>query len=257
MRMRAFFLSVLSVCCLLLSACGVRREQHHIPDIPRNTRRSADFSLDEKGRPTYPSAILGIDVSAHQGKIDWEKVKDDGVEFAILRLGYRGYSEGGLTIDETFAANYVGARKAGLRVGVYFFSQATSETEAKEEAAFVLQKLDGVTLDLPVFFDWEEAAKGRTGGKASSAVGSWAARFCEAVTAGGYRAGVYFNQRYGYSIMQLQNLTEYSFWIAEYDDSQSFGYQTSFWQFTGSGHVDGIDVIVDMDLMYAPEVEHE
>ena len=121
----------------------------------------------------------------------------------------------------------------------------------------MLELLDGVPLELPVYYDWEEAKKGRTGGHGSSKVGTWARLFCETVTAGGYRAGVYFNQRYGYSIMGLQNLTDYSFWLAEYDDSQSFSYQTQLWQFTGSGHVDGIDTIVDLDLMYAEDTENE
>lgn len=257
MRKRFRTIPALLALCLLLSGCGLPRNQNHIPDIPRNMRRSADFRLDEKGRPSYPGAILGVDVSAHQGEIDWAQVRADGVEFAILRLGYRGYSEGGLNLDATFAPNYVGAREAGLRVGVYFFSQATSEDEAREEAAYVLKMLDGVPLELPVFFDWEEAAKGRTGGKAGSAVSDWARAFCESVSAGGYTAGVYFNQRYGYSIMRLENLTAYPFWIAEYENSQSFGYQTQFWQFTGSGHVEGIKTIVDMDLMYAVEETHE
>lgn len=242
---------------LLLTGCGFQRQQGLIPSIPRNQRSKSDFFMDEKGRPSYPGAKLGVDVASHQRQINWQRVREDGVEFAILRIGFRGNTEGGLIVDESFAQNYVEARRAGLLVGVYFYSQATSEEEALEEADFVLKLLDGVPLELPVFYDWEEAAQGRTGGFAGSAVGAWALAFCKSIEAGGYRAGVYFNQRYGYSIMHLENLTDYSFWIAEYQDSQSFGYQTDFWQFTGSGHVDGIDVIVDLDLMYAPEVEDE
>ncbi|MBR4193955.1 MAG: glycoside hydrolase family 25 protein [Oscillospiraceae bacterium] len=242
---------------LLTAGCGLRRDPKQIPSIPRNTRRMQDFSYDEKGRPSYPGAVLGVDVSDHQGEIDWEKAAADGVRFAILRIGYRGYSEGGLSTDERFAENYVNAREAGLQLGVYFYSQAVSGEEAEEEADYVLKLLDGVPLELPVFFDWEEVSIGRTGGKAGSAVGDYALRFCRTITEGGYQAGAYFNQRYGYSIMHLEALTDYSFWIAEYDSYQSFGYQTDFWQFTGSGHVDGINVIVDMDLMYAPEVENE
>ena len=243
---------------MLLSACSKpEAEVTTGPTVPRNSRVAEDFVLDEKGRPSYPGAVLGVDVSAHQGEIDWERAKADGVSFAILRVGFRGNTAGGLNVDERFASNYVGARNSGLPVGVYFYSQATSEAEAKEEAAYVLKQLDGVPLELPVFFDWEEVADGRTGGKATSDVGAWALAFCKAITEGGYQAGVYFNQQYGYSIMHLERLTDYSFWIAEYKDQQSFSFQTDFWQFTGQGHVDGIDVIVDMNLMYAPEVERE
>ncbi|MBO4419705.1 MAG: lysozyme [Oscillospiraceae bacterium] len=242
---------------VVLSACSNPVGESQEPTAPRSHLSAEDFTLDEKGRPAYPGAVLGVDVSAHQQEIDWERVRADGVSFAILRIGYRGYSEGGLKTDGQFAANYVGARNVGLPVGVYFYSQATSEAEAREEAAYVLKLLDGVPLELPVFFDWEEVSQGRTGGKANSDVGAWALTFCKAITQGGYQAGVYFNQRYGYSIMHLENLTDYAFWIAEYKDSQSFSFQTDFWQFTGQGHVDGIDVIVDMNLMYAPEVDRE
>ena len=243
---------------IVLSACSETAEEESVaPTAPLSQLSQEKFSLDEKGRPTYPGAVLGVDVSDHQGTIDWERVKADGVSFAILRIGYRGNTVGGLIVDEQFAANYLAARKAGISVGVYFFSQAVSEAEAEEEAAYVLKLLDGINLDLPVFFDWEEAYDGRTGGKATSDVGAWSLAFCKAITEGGYEAGVYFNQRYGYSIMHLENLTDYSLWIAEYEDSQSFSFQTDFWQFTGQGHVDGIDVIVDMNLMYAPEVERE
>ena len=251
-RLMAFALAL-----LLLAGCGANGAGLRLPAIPRNTRKLADFGTDGKGRPTYSGAILGVDVSSHQNEIDWQRVRADGVEFAILRIGFRGNTAGGLNTDETFARNYVEARKAGLRVGAYFFSQAISEEEAREEAAYTLRLLDGVPLELPVFFDWEEAANGRTGGQATSAVGDYAAVFCKAVTEGGYRAGVYFNQRYGYSIMHLENLTDYAFWIAEYASGQSFSFQTELWQFTGSGHVEGIDTVVDMNLLYESEEEHE
>lgn len=257
MVLKLRFLAVMVVLSLLLCACSTPPQESQAPTAPPNPRKSEHFTLDEKGRPYYPGAQLGVDVSYHQGEIDWERVRDDGVSFAILRIGYRGNTIGGLRIDETFAANYTGARNAGLSVGVYFFSQAVSEAEAAEEAEFVLKQLDGVALDLPIFYDWEEAPEGRTGGKANSEVGQWAQVFCRAITEGGYEAGVYFNQQYGYSIMHLEDLTDYSFWIAEYKSWQSFGFQTDFWQFTGQGHVDGIDVAVDMNLMYAPEASNE
>lgn len=242
---------------ILLTGCAWRRTQNQIPQIPRNSLEAKDFTEDGKGRAAYPGALLGVDVSSHQQEIDWARVKADGVDFAILRVGFRGNTEGGLNVDSSFARNYVDARKAGLLVGVYFYSQAISTAEAEEEAAFVLKMLDGVPLDLPVFFDWEEVAKGRTGGHATSAVGDWAVTFCKAIEAGGYKAGAYFNQRYGYSIMRLEHLTDYAFWIAEYSSYQSFGYQTAFWQFTGSGRVDGIETVVDLDLMYPSEVYNE
>ena len=257
MRLLRRSLAAVLMMVLFFSACSAPETRPTGPTAPRSQLQAEQFTMDEKGRPCYPGAVLGVDVSAHQGEIDWARVRDDGVGFAILRIGFRGNTVGNLRVDESFAANYVAARDAGLPVGVYFYSQAVSEAEAREEADFVLKQLDGVPLELPVFFDWEEVSDGRTGGKATSEVGSWALDFCEAIAAGGYDAGVYFNQLYGYSIMHLEHLTDYAFWIAEYKDTQSFGFKTDFWQFTGQGLVDGIDVIVDMNLMYAPEENHE
>ena len=142
----------------------------------------ADFSIGDKLRVTLfgqshgPAIGCVMDGLPAGLAIDWERVRADGVDFAILRVGFRGNTVGGLKPDERFAENYVAARKAGLRVGVYFYSQAVSEAEAAEEAAYVLELLDGVPLELPVFFDWEEVADGRTGGKATSEVGGWARR---------------------------------------------------------------------------------
>ena len=242
---------------VLLTGCFFKQTIAAVKQVPRNDRAMEQFTRDEKGRAAYPGAVLGVDVSDHQREIDWARVRADGVEFAILRIGFRGYTVGNIKLDESFARNYVAARQAGLKVGVYFYSQAISESEVREEAAWVLEMLDGIPLELPVFFDWEEVASGRTGGKATSAVGDYARLFCQLVTEGGYSAGVYFNQRFGYSIMHLEELTDYSFWIAEYQSYQSFAFQTAFWQFTPEGHVDGINTVVDLDLMYATEETHE
>lgn len=223
------------------------------PAVLRNARNRDDFMLDEKGRVSYPGALLGVDVSDHQGQIDWKRVRADGVDFAILRVGYRGYSVGNIRADDSFARNYVEAKEAGLKLGVYFYSQALSPEEARQEADWVLKMLDGIELELPVFFDWEEAEDGRTAGKASPAVSGYAAAFCQTISQGGYQAGAYFNQQYGYTIMKLSQLTEYAFWLAEYQAYQSFPRETAFWQFSSVGTVDGIDTVVDLDLMYEVE----
>lgn len=220
-------------------------------DLPVNVRRPEDFT-EQDGIICYPGAELGVDVSAHQGEIDWAAVRQAGVKFAILRLGYRGYTLGSLNEDSTFRANLAGAEAAGIEVGVYFFSQAISEDEAREEAEFVISALDGTPLQCPVFFDWEEVfdSDSRTHGKATSAVSDCAAAFCETIEAAGYQAGVYFNQRYGYGIMRLQNLTQYAFWIAEYRSYPSFLYDFRYWQYTGEGRIDGIGTDVDIDLRF-------
>ena len=251
---------ILLLCfALMLTGCGLlerlqEKKNGQAMDLPRNQTDMASFSTEEDGAVTYPGALQGIDVSAHQQEIDWQRVRAAGIDFAILQIGYRGYGEAGtLNQDARFEENYAAARAADVSVGVYFYSQATSIAEAEAEAEFVLEILDNRVLDLPVFYEWEEVQTGRTNGFANLSVGDYAAAFCEAITAGGYRAGVYFNQKYGYSIMRLEHLKDYTFWLAEYSSYQSFGYAVNIWQYTGNGRVDGIGLKVDRNLMYVGE----
>lgn len=193
--------------------------------------------------------MIGMDVSTHQGLIDWQAVADAGVEFAILRVGYRGSTEGKLYEDEQFRENFAGARAAGLKIGVYFFSQALTAEEAEEEAAFACRLLDGEKLDLPVFYDWEEVSGGsRVESAAAVPMTDCAIAFCETVERKGYTAGVYFNQNYGYGHLELEQLQDYTLWLAEYGDSPSFRYHFDCLQYTDSGTVNGIEGSVDLDL---------
>lgn len=198
--------------------------------------------------------MVGIDVSTHQGVIDWQAVADAGVEFAILRAGYRGSTEGKLYEDEQFRENFAGAKAAGLKVGVYFFSQALNADEAAEEAEFACEILDGEALDLPVFYDWEEVSGGtRVGSAASVPMTQCAAAFCEAVERRGYTAGVYFNQTYGYGHLALEELQDYTLWLAEYGQTPGFRYHFDCLQYTDSGTVAGIEGTVDLDLWIVQE----
>lgn len=241
--------TLLVLLCLLLTACRYRPGIPRL-DIPINEREPEEYTMLSDGTVTCPGAIQGIDVASHQGEIDWKAVRAAGIDFAILQIGYRGYTLGGLNQDARFEENYKGAKEAGIRIGIYFYAQAVSEKEAAEEAEFVLGILSGREIDLPVFYDWEQVSNGRTNGHETTEVGDYSRVFCEAITAGGYPAGVYFNQSYGYNIMQLETLTDYSFWLAEYRGWQSFGYDVAFWQYTGQGRVDGIETTVDRNLMY-------
>ncbi len=217
-------------------------------------RYDADLFRDEKGFRYYdsPTAMVGIDVSAHQGEVDWQTIQQSGVDFVILRVGYRGYTDGGIFADPTFAENLENARAAGLKIGVYFFSQAISEAEAREEASFVLDALDGVALDLPVYFDWEfvENDSARTNLASSETVTDCAVTFCEAVEKAGYKAGVYFNQSLGYLTMNLGRLKAYDFWLAEYRNTPEFYYHFHMWQYSDSGTVPGISGHVDMNIRF-------
>lgn len=261
MSLKATFLRLAALLCLLLLLSGCAALERLLDNaagqnlnLPRNKTDTEAFSTLENGAVTYPGARQGIDVSSYQQEIDWTRVRADGVDFAILQIGFRGYgADGTLNPDTRFHQNYAAASAAGLDLGVYFYSQATSEEEAREEARYVVELLNGRALQLPVFYDWEEVQKGRTKGCADSRVGDWAKAFCEEISAAGYEAGVYFNQKYGYSIMGLEQLKDYAFWLAEYSSYQSFSYAVQIWQYTGKGTVDGVELPVDRNLMYAGE----
>ena len=204
--------------------------------------------------PAYSTA-LGIDVSSHQGEIDWKKVAGSGVEFVMIRLGYRGYgSEGTLNIDPYFQQNLEGAKAAGLKVGVYFFSQAISTQEAEEEALLVLENLRGWSLEYPVVYDWEtvSSSSARTNGLSGKVLTDCAITFCETVAAAGYTPMVYYNSPVGYTKYELSRLTAYDVWYAQYASQPTMYYDYRIWQYSDSGSVPGISGKVDMNLAFRP-----
>lgn len=227
-----------------------------IKGVDRNRYDPQAFTQEENGWITYEKngrkALTGIDVSVYQGDIDWEAVAQSGVEFAIIRLGYRGYSQGAIQLDRNFEQNMRGALEAGLDVGVYFFSQATTVLEAEEEADFVLENLRGYPITFPVVFDWEfvTADQARTHEMEGEALTDCALAFCELVATAGYTPMVYFNQDIGYFYYHLDELDQYPFWLAEYDSKPDFFYDFEIWQYTHTGTVPGIQGSVDLNLAF-------
>ena len=224
------------------------------PTVPENSYDPAGF-YEEGGFKRYKSedtlASVGVDVSSHQQEIDWELVAANGVEFAMIRVGYRGYTEGEIQPDDYFVQNIEGARAAGLDVGVYFFSQALDEQEAIDEANYVLEQIKDYPLSYPVIFDWEDIeADARTDGMDSVQLTKNAIAFCDTIKQAGYRAGVYFNQRFGYEEFDLESLQDYVFWLAEYNDTPSFSFHFQIWQYCNDGRVDGIKTDVDLNLAF-------
>lgn len=192
----------------------------------------------------------GIDVSKFQGSIDWNAVKADGITFAIIRCGYRGYGSGALVEDSTYRANIRGAINAGLKVGVYFYSQATNEAEAVEEASMVLSLVSGYSLPLGVYYDTEKVAgdTGRADTISAAERTACAVAFCETIRNAGYSAGVYSYASWFYNSLNFANISKYNTWIAQYRDTLSFSYKYNIWQYTGSGRVNGISKPVDMNI---------
>ena len=226
------------------------------PDVGLNQYDEACFAAGEDGRITYVSgeteALTGVDVSEFQGEIDWEQVKASGVDFAMIRAGFRGYGKGVIVEDACFRQNLQGALDAGLQVGVYFFSQAVNVWEAEEEAAFVLEAIQGYDVTFPIVFDWERIhnAPARTDDLSPEELTRCAGAFCDVVAQAGYIPVIYFNQDQGYLTYDLPKLKEYTFWLAEYRSAPTFHYHFDLWQYSCTGSVPGIQGNVDLDLSF-------
>lgn len=197
------------------------------------------------------NATVGIDVSKWNQEIDWEKVKAAGVDFAIIRAGYRGSSTGALVVDPYFETNIRGATAAGVKVGVYFFTQAMDEVEAVEEASMVLELVREYNLDYPIFIDTEGAGgTGRADGLTVETRTLVCDAFCRTVENAGYDAGVYASRNWYYNKVQVDRLESYYIWLAEYRSAPLYDGYYHMWQYTSKGQIDGIEGNVDMDISY-------
>lgn len=222
---------------------------------------SLDKNLFKKkaGRMTYTDTEnfeyrFGIDVSEFQYDIDWKKVKADGVEFAFVRAGYRGYSNGSLVYDKKFLKNLRGAKKAGIDVGIYFFAQAINEKEAIEEANFVLNAIKGMKLKCPIMYDPESIlwAKARTDKLKKSQLTKNALAFCETIEDAGYESGVYANLKWEAYKLNMAKLKDTRMWYADYEKKPQTPYDFEYWQYTSQGSIDGISGNVDCNIQVIP-----
>lgn len=221
-----------------------------LPPPEANPYDESDFQYDGKYLSCLSGeSVLGIDVSYHQGQIDWQKVRDAGVEFVILRIGYRGYESGLINEDVLARENYRGAKAAGLKVGVYFFSQAIYPSEAIAEALYTLHFIKDWELDMPVVYDWEYVnAEARTAGLDARTITDCTKSFCSIVQKAGYQTMVYFNTYQSKHLLHLPELKEFPFWLALYQDRMVFPYRVDMWQYSCTGQVDGIEGDVDLNL---------
>lgn len=227
--------------------------------VPISTFQAEEFSADGqyiRYSGTAYTAKTGIDVSEHQQEIDWQQVKDAGIEFAMIRAGYRGSTQGGLYTDEYFHRNMQGALDAGVEVGAYFFSQATSRAEAVAEATYLKALLEPYQsrITMPVVFDWEETGSpdARTAGIENQRITDCADAFCNAVGEMGYVPLVYLNRHMGYYQYDLAALMNYNLWFAAPDTYPDFHYRHVMWQYSFEGQVPGIPTAVDLDLYFTP-----
>ena len=254
---------------------GGEEEYYVFQDVEGNSYEAAllgsvpkctyDFSYLETDEETgYKSfhdeksgvmARHGIDVSEFQGEeIDWKLVKESGIEFVIIRLGYRAYGEtGALVMDAMYEQNIQGALDAGLDVGVYFFSQSLGAIEAAEEALYVLELIEGYDLTMPVAFDWEPVEQAERYDEVDSeAITSSAIVFCEMIEDAGYTPCVYLYRYIAYYEYEMERLSEYPLWVGAPGYWDDFYYEHGMWQFSTTGDIPGIEADVDLNLQYLP-----
>lgn len=212
------------------------------------TRNGYSFYMEDNTVKSH----TGIDISEHQGEIDWGEVKGAGIDFAMIRVGYRTYGGGIITIDETFEDNLQKANAAGIDTGVYFFSQATTTDEAIEEADAVLDAISNCNITYPVVYDWELIFddNARTDEVSVETLADCCIAFCERVKSAGYTPMIYQNKSTAMHKLDLPRLKDYDFWLAEYGDKPSYYYKYDIWQYSSSGVVPGINGRVDLNISF-------
>lgn len=207
----------------------------------------------ETTAPTEATAppVLGIDVSEHQELIDWQQVKDAGIEFVMIRVGWRGYTQGELFADTLAQTHYAGAKAAGLKVGAYIFSQATTPDEGIEEANYLLEQTKDWEIDMYLALNWEHVGEeNRTAPVDARSLTDITKAFCQTLTKANQRPMVYFDAYLASTRLIIDELTEYPFWLAQYAEEIAFTHPVKMWQYTCTGRVGGIDEDVDINRYY-------
>ena len=207
------------------------------------------YTFASDGALVTGAGTMGIDVSKWNGDIDWNAVKNSGVSYVIIRCGYRGSSQGSLIVDPKFHNNIKGATDAGLKVGVYFFTQAIDRVEAVEEASMVLDLIKNYRISYPVFLD-VEASGGRADGISMETRTEVCKAFCQTIQNAGYTVGIYANKTWLTSKIDTSQLSAYKIWLAQYASAPTYTGRYDLWQYKSTGRVSGISGDVDLNLSY-------
>lgn len=225
-----------------------------------NNNFSADSNLKYYNENGKAASSEGIDVSSYSGNIDWKKVKESGIDFAMIRVGGRGYGEKGEMYTDERALEYInGAKAEGIKVGAYFFSQAVSTEEAIEEADYVKTVLGDIKLDYPVAYDWEiiKDDDARTDSVSASQATECARAFCDRVKELGYTPILYSPSRELYFKYDLSRLADIDIWYCEYANVPTFYYEFSMWQYSATGTIDGIEGSVDLNICFTNVADYD
>lgn len=225
-----------------------------------NNNFSADSNLKYYNENGKAASSEGIDISSYSGNIDWKKVKESGIDFAMIRVGGRGYGEKGEMYTDERALEYInGAKAEGIKVGAYFFSQAVSTEEAIEEADYVKSVLGDIKLDYPVAYDWEiiKDDDARTDSVSASQATECARAFCDRVKELGYTPILYSPSRELYFKYDLSRLADIDIWYCEYANVPTFYYEFSMWQYSATGTIDGIEGAVDLNICFTNVADYD
>lgn len=251
-----YILMLLAACVLLLgcvSCMGKKQHDNHGIDIEEKAEELEDESwVTRNGFKVFTKegyvTVTGIDVSEFVGDIDWEQAKVAGVEFAILRVGYRGYETAWFVFDNNLHTYLQGCNDADMPVGVYFVSQAINEEEAIEEAETVLEQISGYDVTMPIYIDLEGAAEtARTRHLTREEYTTIVNAFCERIEQEGFRAGVYSNENWIRTHLNWEDLTQWDLWFAKYTKTPSTDYTYNMWQYTNTATIDGFEKEVDLN----------
>lgn len=237
-------------------------QYHFVPinyDLAQSQLLTENLNFLESGEIQYMEdgqviSHKGIDVSKHQGAIDWNLVAQDGVEFAFIRVGNRGYgSNGTLMEDDRFDVNIQGAQAAGIKVGVYFYSQAITEEELLEEVDLVLNKIAPYNIECPVVYDVEKVSgDGRMNYLSPEERTKMTLLFCQVIENAGYKPMIYHNTEMGALMLDIVQLEDYDKWFAAYTDTLYYPYEYKVWQYSATGRVQGVNGDVDLNISLVP-----
>ena len=223
---------------------------HLIEKFNNSNNNNTPTGLDFKEATTKyknDETMLGIDVSSFQGEINWEKVKNTGVEFAIIRLGFGYTVNNELVLDKYFKENLQHAKEQGLKVGVYFYTYANTLEEIEEQAKFIVKNLDGVDLELGVAFDWENWNNFQDYHVSFYDLDNMYNNFSTLLKEKGYEAMLYGSKFYLSNVWNTENK---NVWLAHYTGMTNYDKDYKIWQFSDKGLVDGISGFVDLDVLY-------
>ena len=221
-------------------------------DGEKNKKTGGDAVSQDQAQTMFENVgqkSMGIDVSHHQGRINWAQVKASGVEFAMIRVGYRGQTSGGIYEDAYFKTNVTGAVANGIKVGIYFYSTAVNENEALEEAAWVVKKIAPYRITFPVVYDFEDFNAYRCANVGGAQATSNALTFLNFVKANGYEPMMYANKN-DITTRMSRGSFGCKFWLAHYTSQTDYTGNVNMWQYTSKGTVPGISGWVDMNIAY-------